>query len=266
MRIIEPSTPSDFEMYYRLRWEVLRKPWNQPVGSEKDSMEDQSIHAMMLDEKDEAVAVCRLQFNSAEIYKIDNVVSRVEKMIDITGLGVEQKKKIGALSKGFRQRVGLAQAMIHDPKVLILDEPTSGLDPNQLVEIRNLIKEIGREKTVILSTHIMQEVKAICSRVIIINKGKMVADDKAENLQQRLSEKAAFIVEFDKEIFQSDLLEIEGIDAVEKLPGNKWKLESAVNKDIRPSLFNYSVSKGLTILTLQKEEHNLEDIFHQLTQ
>jgi len=136
----------------------------------------------------------------AGIYKIQNKKERVEEMIKLTGLEIERKKKIGALSKGYRQRVGLAQALIHNPDVLILDEPTSGLDPNQLAEIRNLIMEIGKEKTVMLSTHIMQEVEAMCDRVIIIDKGKIVADDATSELSKRNIGKTTLLVEFNKPV------------------------------------------------------------------
>ena len=140
------------------------------------------------------------------IYKIKNAKSRIAEMIEITGVQIEQKKKIGALSKGYRQRVGLAQALIHDPEVLILDEPTSGLDPNQLVEIRNLIKEIGKEKTVMLSTHIMQEVEAVCDRVIIVNKGKIVVDNSVSDVQKQTDGKQIITVEFDKKTSSKQLM------------------------------------------------------------
>jgi ABC-2 type transport system ATP-binding protein len=186
-------------------------------------------------------------------------------MIEITGLGEEQKKKIGALSKGYRQRIGLAQAMIHDPKVLILDEPTSGLDPNQLSEIRTLIKNIGKEKTVMLSTHIMQEVEAICSRVIIINKGRIVADETTEILQQKSGVENAIMVEFDKSVDRSLLSQIQGVKKVQQLKGSSWKIFSDKNMDIRPAVFNFAVAHQLTVLSLHKEEQSIEDIFQQLT-
>lgn len=199
----------------------------------------------------------------AGIHGLKNPGKRVDEMIAVTGLEIEKRKKIGALSKGYRQRVGLAQAMIHDPRVLILDEPTSGLDPNQLVEIRSLIREIGREKTVILSTHIMQEVKAVCDRVIIINRGKIVADEKAETLQSGTGGDI-IIIEFDRAIGREKLENIEGLDRIEHISGNKWKLSSQ-SKDVRPELFAFAVKEGLTVLTLQKQEENLEDIFQKLT-
>ena len=192
--------------------------------------------------------------------------ARVAEMVEVTGLQIEQNKKIGALSKGYRQRVGLAQALIHDPKVLILDEPTTGLDPNQLTEIRELIKRVGKEKTVMLSTHIMQEVKAICDRVIIINKGIIVANDSTETLQQQKENEQIIRVEFDKEVSKSELKKIEGVsDAINTL-GNTWKIKSASSKDIRAAIFQFAVANNLSVLTLQKEEQSLEDVFKQLTQ
>ncbi len=190
---------------------------------------------------------------------------RIAEMIEITGLTIEQKKKIGALSKGYRQRVGLAQAMIHNPKVLILDEPTSGLDPNQLSEIRSLIKEIGKEKTVILSTHIMQEVEAVCNRVIIINKGKIVVDENTTILQQQSGEGNFVLVEFDKITMQSQLEKISGVLKAESLNETSWRLKTASGADVRADIFHFAVSNQLTVLSMQKEEQRLEDIFHQLT-
>jgi len=194
--------------------------------------------------------------------KID---SRVKEMIDITGLGPEQKKKIGALSRGYRQRVGLAQALIHDPEVLVLDEPTSGLDPNQLVDIRNLIKDIGKSKTVILSTHIMQEVEAICDRVIIINKGKIVADDITSAIQQRTMPETVLEVEFE-EVVQENLLKmIPGVSKLENTNKNTWKFHSPPGTDLRSELFAFAVNNNLKILTLQKSETSLEEVFQHLT-
>lgn len=199
------------------------------------------------------------------IYKINNKKARVAEMIERTGLTLEQRKKIGALSKGYRQRVGLAQAMIHDPEVLILDEPTSGLDPNQLVEIRQLIKDLGKEKTVMLSTHIMQEVEAMCDKVIIINKGKIVADDKVDALSQYRIGNAAIVVEFDKAPNLADIKKLNGITKVEELGANKFRISTKGNADVRSELFKYAVEKQLTVLTLNKEEASIEDVFRQLT-
>jgi ABC-2 type transport system ATP-binding protein len=196
----------------------------------------------------------------------NKIKQRVKEIIELTGLSIEQNKKIGALSKGFRQRTGLAQALIHDPEVLILDEPTTGLDPNQIVEIRNLISKIGKEKTVILSTHIMQEVEAICGRVIIINNGIIVADEKPDTIQQKVVEKSAVVVvEFDKEIDEQLFSEISNILHIKKHKTNTWLLESAVDKDIRSEIFNFAVKNGLTVLSLQKQEKSLEDVFKMLT-
>jgi ABC-2 type transport system ATP-binding protein len=194
-----------------------------------------------------------------------NRKERIDEMIEMTRLQGEYKKKIGTLSKGYRQRVGLAQAMIHNPKVLILDEPTSGLDPNQLAEIRSLIKDIGKEKTVMLSTHIMQEVEAICSRVIIINKGKIVADESTEILQQKSVSGNIIIVEFDKAPDKNALRNIPGVKKTEHQHGNVWRLVSGKGADIRPDVFNFAVSNQLTVLSLRKEEQSIEDIFQQLT-
>jgi len=190
---------------------------------------------------------------------------RVVEMVDITGLGLEQKKKIGALSKGYRQRVGIAQALIHNPEVLILDEPTSGLDPNQLIDIRNLITEIGKEKTVILSTHIMQEVEAICNRVIIINKGKIVADDRTDVILQKTQPESVLEVEFEMAVDTNLLNKLKGISRVEQAGKNKFRFFSPAGTDLRSDLFEFAVKNNLKVLTLQKSESSLEDVFHILT-
>lgn len=190
---------------------------------------------------------------------------RVAEMMDITGLMPEKSKKIGALSKGYRQRVGLAQAMIHDPEVLILDEPTSGLDPNQLVEIRNLIAEIGKHKTIMLSTHILQEVEAICNRAIIINQGRIVADDSTGHLLSNASGRELVMVEFDREISASGLKLIKGVITVKKLHGFSWLIESAQDLDVRQEIFRYAVDNGFTVLSMQKQGNSLEEVFQQLT-
>ncbi|MHC1778418.1 MAG: gliding motility-associated ABC transporter ATP-binding subunit GldA [Lentimicrobium sp.] len=194
-----------------------------------------------------------------------NTSKRVEEMMDITGLMPEKGKKIGALSKGYRQRVGLAQAMIHNPEVLILDEPTSGLDPNQLVEIRNLISEIGKQKTVMLSTHILQEVEAICSRAIIINQGKIVADDSTGHLLKNAGSTEQVVVEFDREVKPSDLKTIKGVLNVKKVSGFTWSVESAKDLDVRQEIFRFAVENGLTVLSMQKQSNSLEDVFQKLT-
>jgi ABC-2 type transport system ATP-binding protein len=200
----------------------------------------------------------------AGIHKLGNRKNRVDEMIEQVGLTLERKKKIGALSKGYRQRVGLAQAMIHDPEVLILDEPTTGLDPNQIVEIRNLIRTVGKERTVMLSTHIMQEVDAICDRVIIINHGKIVADDKSKNLRSTQI-KQVIRVEFDSAIAVNLLSNIKNVSDVKKLDDKTWLLGSDSDVDIRPNIFEFAVNNKLSVLTIQKEEDKLEDVFKRLT-
>jgi ABC-2 type transport system ATP-binding protein len=201
---------------------------------------------------------------TAGIYKISNVKKRVLEMIEVTGLQIEQNKKIGALSKGYRQRVGLAQAMIHDPKVLIMDEPTTGLDPNQLEEIRTLIRSLGKEKTVMLSTHIMQEVEAVCDRVIIINKGEIVANDDTKTLRQSGSQQI-ITVEFDSAVSEKMLQSISGIDSIRSAGGNTWQLISSSTEDMRKIVFDFAVKNNLSVLTLNKEEQKIEDIFKELT-
>lgn len=203
----------------------------------------------------------------AGLYKIRaNKRHRIDQMIQQTGLTAEQNKKIGELSKGYRQRVGIAQALIHDPKVLILDEPTTGLDPNQIVEIRNLISSVGKEKTVMLSTHIMQEVEAICDKVIIINKGKIVAHDTTKNIQNQTTNKVqTIIVEFDKKPQAQSLENIQGVTQVAALEENNWLIQSNKDDDIRPRIFSFAVENQLTVLSLQKKEKSLEEVFQDLT-
>ena len=198
------------------------------------------------------------------LYNVKHVKERVKEMIETTGLQIEQNKKIGALSKGYRQRVGLAQAIIHDPKVLIMDEPTTGLDPNQLEEIRELIKKLGKEKTVMLSTHIMQEVEAVCDRVIIINKGEIVANELTQSLQKNTT-KQIITVEFDKDVLVSHIKNIEGVEDAVLIEKNTWKIISNIDTDVRKSIFNYAVTHNISILTINKEEQKLEDVFKQLT-
>jgi len=201
----------------------------------------------------------------AGLHKMGNAKKRVAEMLEMTGLGSEQNKVIGDLSKGYRQRVGLAQAMLHDPEVLILDEPTSGLDPNQLVEIRSLIKQLGREKTVIFSTHIMQEVQALCDRVLIINNGTLVADDPIHKLQERMSGEVVVTVEFHQPAVKVELQKIHQVKRVEALGDNRWHLIAAPGKDIRGDIFRFSVEHKLTLLEMHKEEFSVEDVFQQLT-
>jgi len=199
------------------------------------------------------------------IYKLPNLKSRVDEMIELTGLQLEYKKKITALSKGYRQRVGLAQALIHNPEVLILDEPTSGLDPNQLAEIRDLIRKIGTEKTVMLSTHIMQEVEAICDRIIIIHKGKIVADDSTSNLHNAKNEDEVLIIRFNENIDIRPFQAIQNIKSIEKTDEKTIKISSQSGVDLRPAIFSLATELKLTIQTLQKQEHSIEEIFRQMT-
>ncbi len=201
----------------------------------------------------------------AGVHKIDNVKTRIAEMIKMTGLEREQHKKIGQLSKGYRQRVGLAQAMLHDPEVLILDEPTSGLDPNQLTEIRKLIREIGKQKTVILSTHIMQEVEAICDQVVIINKGKIVANDDTKNLQAHSLGEYVFRVEFNQSIEKNKLESIKGVKSAQFVNANIWLLTTNNDEEVRASIFEFAVKNNLILLSIQKEEEKLEEVFRRLT-
>jgi ABC-2 type transport system ATP-binding protein len=203
----------------------------------------------------------------ASIFKMSNSPKKqIDNVIEITGLAPEQKKKIGSLSKGYRQRVGLAQALIHNPDVLILDEATSGLDPNQIVEIRNLIREAGKEKTVLLSTHIMQEVEAICDRVIIIDNGVIVADEEKSKIYSILKRHKQIIhVEFDRNADESDLLTIPHAIKVQQVRKNFWLIEAEGDEDIRSAVFSFAVKNNLTVLSLQKEESNLEEVFRHLT-
>ncbi|MBT1685846.1 gliding motility-associated ABC transporter ATP-binding subunit GldA [Dawidia soli] len=185
-------------------------------------------------------------------------------MIERCGLTREQNKKIETLSKGYRQRVGLAQALIHNPRVLILDEPTSGLDPNQLVEIRKLIKDVSRDKTVLFSTHIMQEVEALCDRVIVINKGVIVADDRLENLLRRSGGQRVVIAEFAGGVTAEQLRTLPGVTDVRSLEGGRFALTSA-DADVRPEIFRFAADHSLSLIGLQQEENSLETIFHALT-
>ncbi len=197
------------------------------------------------------------------IYKVTALKNRVNEMIQMVGLELEQHKKIGALSKGYKQRVGLAQAFIHDPQVLILDEPTSGLDPNQLVEIRELIKTIGKEKTIMLSTHIMQEVEAICDRVIIINKGKIVANNKQQALDSR-PEVQTIYIEFEGNVSSQVLSKISGVTTVKSLD-NGWLIEGSTDQDLRKNVSKKAQEAGWLIMTLKLEKKSLEAVFKELT-
>ncbi|MFN7115337.1 MAG: gliding motility-associated ABC transporter ATP-binding subunit GldA [Saprospiraceae bacterium] len=201
----------------------------------------------------------------ARLHDVKNIRQRVDEMVQLTGLEREQKKVISALSKGYRQRVGLAQAMLHDPQVLILDEPTSGLDPNQLAEIRSLIKQLGKQKTVIFSTHIMQEVQALCDRVVIINKGVIVANDPIETLQNRVKGESVVTVEFAQSVDKKLLTGIPKVKQIKDLGKNRWQLIAPAEVDVRPDVHKFVVKNNLTLLEMHKEVSSVEDVFQQLT-
>lgn len=202
----------------------------------------------------------------ARLHKLGKTTNqRIDEMIEVTGLTAERKKKVAQLSKGYKQRVGLAQAMLHNPEVLILDEPTSGLDPNQLAEIRSLIKQLGKNKTVIFSSHIMQEVQAVADRVIIINRGKIVANDSTENLQNRLNSEVQITAEFKQTVDRALLGSIKGVKTYNQQKEGKWHFTAEGSRDIREDIFNFAKEKNLTLLSLYKEESTLEDVFKELT-
>jgi ABC-2 type transport system ATP-binding protein len=212
-----------------------------------------------------------LEFVSG-IYGIDRKRRRakVGEMIELCGLTKEQNKKIESLSKGYRQRVGLAQALIHDPSVLILDEPTTGLDPNQILEIRNVIREISTNKTVIFSTHILQEVQALCDRVIVINKGKIVANDSLKKLMERKSNSMVLVVEFEKEIEVAILGALPGVVEVSKDENktgsiSRYKIVGSAGSDVRAEIFRLAADRSLSLVGLKQEEESLENIFRELT-
>ena len=202
-----------------------------------------------------------LAFN-ADVYKVPS--SRIQEVIELTGLTPESHKKIGQLSKGYRQRVGLANALLHNPEVLILDEPTTGLDPNQLVEIRNVIKNVGKDKTVFLSTHIMQEVEAICDRVIIIDKGKIVADKKLEVLIAADKEQV-IEVEFDLKVTEDQINAIPHLKSFIKNSDYLWELTFLSSQDMRPTVFDFAHDNGLKTLQLNQKNKNLEAVFREIT-
>ncbi|KIA98975.1 gliding motility protein GldA [Flavobacterium sp. KMS] len=202
-----------------------------------------------------------LAFN-ADVYKVAK--SRIEEVIKLTGLSAESHKKIGQLSKGYRQRVGLANALLHNPDVLILDEPTTGLDPNQLIEIRNVIKNVGKNKTVFLSTHIMQEVEAICDRVIIINNGKIVTDKKLDKLIAENKEQV-IEVEFDYRIEEQLIAKLENISSYINTHDMTWELTFVTEKDMRPAIFDFATANGLKTLQLNQKNKNLEAVFREIT-
>lgn len=215
---------------------------------------------------DEMYVLEYLEFVAGMYPMENNRKERISEIVYKTGLTAERSKKLGMLSKGYRQRVGIAQALIHNPDVLILDEPTTGLDPNQIVEIRDLIREIGREKTVMLSTHIMQEVEAICDKVLIINNGLIVANDDAANLQQLARGVNQVVkVEFKDSVTPEKLKEIsEDVKAVRQM-GNQWILENSGDEDLRPRVYHFAVANKFTLLALTAEKKNMEHIFQELT-
>lgn len=201
----------------------------------------------------------------AGIHQLKDVKAAVEKVITLTGLTVESKKKIGQLSKGYKQRVGLAAALIHEPEVLILDEPTSGLDPNQIIEIRHVIKQQGQNKTVLFSSHILQEVEAICDRVIIINKGNIVADDRLVNLQKGKGERHIVSVQFGETVSRSLLETLTDISRLVEQGTGYWQLETANPESVKKQLLSLAVAHNLNIVSLQSEGHSLEQVFRTLT-
>lgn len=202
---------------------------------------------------------------AANVTGVKNKRERIAEVIKLVGLEKEQNKIIQSLSKGYRQRVGLAHALLHNPDVLILDEPTTGLDPNQIVEIRNLIKQIGQQKTVMLSTHIMQEVQAVCSRVIIINEGQIVADNPIDEIAQ-VNEKVKIIkVSFEQSVDISLFKKIKGVRKVTEVGADQYEFETEVKLDVRPQLFELAVANGYTIIELNAMERELEQVFHELT-
>lgn len=200
-----------------------------------------------------------------DAHKIKGPKSKIEAVITTVGLTPEANKKIGQLSKGYKQRVGLAAALIHDPEVLILDEPTSGLDPNQIVEIREVIRSLGQHKTVLFSSHILQEVQAICDRVIIINKGVIVANDKLSNLQKSNTEDHVVIVQFKENIDQNVFKDLNGITSITKLETGNWKLKTSNPESVRKQIFELSLKNNLNIISLSEESNSLENIFRNLT-
>jgi len=206
-----------------------------------------------------------LEFIAGLYHLGKNTSKRIEEMIAITGLQAEIRKKIGALSKGFRQRVGLAQTLIHNPEVLILDEPTSGLDPNQIIEIRSLIKKAGIRKTIMISTHIMQEVEAICDRVIIIDKGCIIADNNTAEMHRLKGNEQIISVEFNTIVGENLLKSIEGVITVRNIRDNIWEIVTDNKKDIREEIFELAVKNKVAVLSMKAEENTLENVFHQLT-
>ena len=201
----------------------------------------------------------------AEVHNLRSTQNAIDRAISTVGLTLESKKKVGQLSKGYKQRVGLAAAIIHDPEVLILDEPTSGLDPNQIIEIREVIKQQGEDKTVLFSSHILQEVEAICDRVIIIDRGRLVADDSLDNLQKATKKSHAVIIQFKEDVDKDLLQKISGVSAVEQSTGSTFKLQTPNPEAVRKQILELALLHNLNIVSLQSEEQSLEDVFRSLT-
>ncbi len=201
----------------------------------------------------------------SSVHKLSYAQSKIEEIIRETGLLDQAHKKINQLSKGYRQRVGLAQAMLHNPEVLILDEPTTGLDPNQILEIRSIIKKQSEEKTILLSTHIMQEVEALCDRVIIINKGRIIADGHTDELSKKLQSEEPIIVQFDKKLQPDRVVQASWVKEAHKLNPYRWKLYPGISQDIRPEVFDLAIANKCRILEMYKEKNSLEDVFRELT-
>ena len=202
----------------------------------------------------------------AEVHQLRSRQNAIDKAIATVGLTLESKKKVGQLSKGYKQRVGLAAAIIHDPEVLILDEPTSGLDPNQIIEIREVIKQQGANKTVLFSSHILQEVEAICDRVIIIDKGKLVADDSLANLQRTTKKSHAVIIQFKEDVDRELIEKFRDVSAIEQTTGSTFKLQTSNPEAVRKQILELALLHNLNIVSLQSEEQSLEDVFRSLTQ
>ena len=201
----------------------------------------------------------------AALHQVGNPKEKIESIIQLTGLTVESKKKIGQLSKGYKQRVGLAAALLHDPEVLILDEPTTGLDPNQIIEIREVIKKQGKDKTVLFSSHILQEVEAICDRVIIINKGQIVADDKLSNLRTKNAGQEVIKVEFKESVSPEVLKKINGIHSVLATHNTQFTIHCTNAEGVKKQLLQLAIDQNLNIVSLQTDTQSLEDVFKTLT-
>lgn len=201
----------------------------------------------------------------ADIHKVKSSKKRVEEVIELVGLKPESHKKIKQLSKGYKQRVGLAATLVHDPEVLILDEPTTGLDPNQIIEIREVIKKLGEQKTILFSSHIMQEIEALCDRVIIINKGKIVADDNLNNLKKANIKKQVVTIQFKENVSMQLLLSIQGVERITEGQENKFFIETTTAEILKKKIFEFSLQQQLNIVSINSENQSLENIFKRLT-